>query len=224
MRSTAEQLANCELEIARCWKAAFEESAYGVIGFEDWRMEREMIMEEFVMDALRTEPAWPRYNDAVKRLSHCEGSYCVDTRTMRLLHVGMGLATESGEFMDALKRYVFYGKELDKTNLIEELGDITWYLRIACDVLDVPLAEVIQKNVDKLRARFPEKFTEHAAVNRDLGKERAALSFTLADYAKDVLDACKPINTAHPSARPVQADPEDTAHVAPQLARERNGK
>jgi NTP pyrophosphatase (non-canonical NTP hydrolase) len=178
MNDRVKSLLHCEVEIERCWRAAFEESAYGVIGFEDWRKEREMIMEEFVKDALRTEPDLKAYWHAAGRVAQgiAQDSPGTNYLKLRLLHVGMGLATESGEFMDALKRHIFYGKELDKTNLIEELGDVTWYLRIACDVLGVSLAEVIQKNVDKLRKRFPDKFTEDKAVNRDLEGERATLA------------------------------------------------
>ena len=150
-----------------------------------------MIMEEFVKDALRTEPDLKAYWHAAGRVAQgiAQDSPGTNYLKLRLLHVGMGLATEAGEFMDALKRYVFYGKELDTVNLIEELGDVTWYLRIACDVLGVSLAEVIQKNVDKLRKRFPDKFTEDKAVNRDLEEERAALGIIAPNVAKQEADA-----------------------------------
>ena len=56
-------------------------------------------------------------------------------RNIRLLHAGIGLATESGEFLDALKKAIFYGKELDRVNLQEEIGDLLWYCAIALDEL-----------------------------------------------------------------------------------------
>ncbi len=58
----------------------------------------------------------PDYSEIVKRLS--------DPYLARLLHVGMGLCTEAAEFLDQLKRHIFYGKEIDRTNLREELGEL----------------------------------------------------------------------------------------------------
>jgi NTP pyrophosphatase (non-canonical NTP hydrolase) len=93
----------------------------------------------------------------------------------RLLHAGIGLATESAEFLDQLKKHVFYGKPLDKVNLREELGDMFWYMAIACDALEVTFEELQDRNIAKLTARYPEKFTMEAAEHRDLEAERAIL-------------------------------------------------
>lgn len=118
----------------------------------------------FVADALRTEP---EYDYAIDRL--------MDIRTVRLLHVAMGLCTEAGEFLDALKKWIYYGKPLDTTNLIEELGDGSWYQRIGVAELEITFQDMLQRNVAKLRARYPEKFTEEHANNRDLDAERKTL-------------------------------------------------
>lgn len=120
--------------------------------------------EQFTKDALRTEPD---YSQAAARLS--------DPRTVRLLHAAIGMATEAGEFLDMLKKHIFYGKSVDKVNAVEEIGDSTWYERIACDELQVGYLEMIAINVKKLRKRFPEKFTEQEAVNRDIAAERVVL-------------------------------------------------
>lgn len=98
-----------------------------------------------------------------------------DKSMIRLLHAGMGLATESAEFLDALKKAIYYGKELDKVNLAEEMGDILWYCATALDELGVSFEEVMEKNIAKLEARYPEKFTEEKAENRDLKTERDIL-------------------------------------------------
>ena len=92
-----------------------------------------------------------------------------------LLHAGIGLATESGEFLDALKKTIFYGKVLDKVNLAEELGDILWYVALAMRALDTDFDTQMQINIDKLKARFPDKFTEFDAENRNLDVERKIL-------------------------------------------------
>ena len=93
-----------------------------------------------------------------------------------LLHAAMGMATEAGEFIDSLKKHRFYGKRLDRQNLIEEIGDVAWYLAAACKALDVTLEEVCQANVAKLRARYPAGFTEHDAIHRDVVSEAVAMA------------------------------------------------
>ena len=94
---------------------------------------------------------------------------------LNLLHAAMGISTEAGELMDAFKRKIFYGKELDVVNVKEEVGDLMWYVAILLRELDLDFHELLQLNIDKLRARFPDKFTETDALQRDLDKERAIL-------------------------------------------------
>ena len=93
----------------------------------------------------------------------------------RLLHAGMGLSTEAGEFLDALKKHIFYGKELDRVNLAEEMGDVFWYCAIVASELGINFEEVMDKNIEKLKARYGEKFSEEKADSRDLTKERDIL-------------------------------------------------
>lgn len=93
----------------------------------------------------------------------------------KLLQAGMGMCTESAEFLDQLKKHHFQGRPLDIPNLKEELGDIMWYVQLGCISLDISLPEVMEKNIQKLRARFPEGYTDEKANNRDLETERAIL-------------------------------------------------
>ena len=87
----------------------------------------------------------------------------------------MGCVTESGELLDALKKSMFYGRELDVTNLKEEAGDILWYLAILFDELDTDFPTEMTRVINKLKVRFPDKFTEEAANNRNLEAERKTL-------------------------------------------------
>jgi NTP pyrophosphatase (non-canonical NTP hydrolase) len=121
--------------------------------------------ETYVENVLRSES--PVTDALTDRISSNEN--------IRLLHAGMGMCTEVGEFVDMMKKAIFYGKPLDKVNLREELGDICWYLGLAIDCLDTTLDEVMTINIDKLKARYPEKFTEYHAENRDLETERKIL-------------------------------------------------
>jgi NTP pyrophosphatase (non-canonical NTP hydrolase) len=113
----------------------------------------------------------------IEQALRTESITCVtlDTGKSRLLHAAMGIDTEGGEFTDSLKKHIFYGVELDLVNLREEIGDIFWYLAIACYELGVSFEEVQATNIEKLKARYPHKFTEHHANNRNLEAERAIL-------------------------------------------------
>lgn len=71
-----------------------------------------------------------------------------------LIHSAMGLSGEAGEFSDAIKKHVIYGKELDRDNAIEELGDIGFFFQAACNLLGVTIEEVIQANANKLAQRY----------------------------------------------------------------------
>lgn len=96
-------------------------------------------------------------------------------KQLDLLHASMGLVTEAGEFQDMLKKHLYYNKPLDRVNLKEEIGDILWYCALALRSLDSDFEEVMDTNIKKLQARFPDKFTEEKANNRDLDKERNIL-------------------------------------------------
>ena len=76
----------------------------------------------------------------------------------RLTTAGVGLAAESGEFLEIVKKMVFQGKPWTNDNrehLIIELGDVMWYVAQACMALDIPFDEVIERNVKKLESRYP---------------------------------------------------------------------
>lgn len=83
-----------------------------------------------------------------------------------LINGVMGLCGESGEAIDIVKKHLAQGHELDREHLIKELGDIAWYLAEVAYVLDVDLEEVLTRNIDKLKARYPEGFSVEKSVNR----------------------------------------------------------
>ena len=79
----------------------------------------------------------------------------------------MGLCGESGEAIDIVKKHLHQGHELDKEKLIKELGDIAWYLAETAYALDVDLDEVLERNIAKLKARYPEGFDTEKSVHRE---------------------------------------------------------
>jgi len=95
-----------------------------------------------------------------------------------LFHGILGLITETAEIGEALSNAlptINEPKRLDTVNLREEIGDCLWYLSVMAKALGTSLEECAQINTAKLRKRFPDNFTEDAAINRDLDGERAVL-------------------------------------------------
>ena len=78
----------------------------------------------------------------------------------------MGLCGEAGECIDIVKKHLAQGHALDREKLLKELGDVAWYLAETAYALDADLDTVLQGNLDKLRARYPEGFDVQQSVNR----------------------------------------------------------
>jgi NTP pyrophosphatase (non-canonical NTP hydrolase) len=87
-----------------------------------------------------------------------------------LLHMLMGLAGEVGELVDAIKKAIIYGKDLDRDNAVEELGDIEFYLEGLRQGLDIDRDETLAENIMKLetgeQARYTDGYSDEAAINR----------------------------------------------------------
>lgn len=83
-----------------------------------------------------------------------------------LLHASIGIAGEAGELLDSIKKYWVYGKPLDSENLIEELGDIEFYMQAMRTLLSVSREEVLEANITKLRKRYPDGYTDANAIER----------------------------------------------------------
>ena len=91
----------------------------------------------------------------------------------RLTTSGVGLAAESGEFLEIVKKMVFQGKPWSDSNrehLLIELGDVMWYVAQACMALDISFDEVVETNVNKLKKRYPGgEFDVHFSECRQVG-------------------------------------------------------
>ncbi|MDX8383277.1 MAG: hypothetical protein R8M45_04290 [Ghiorsea sp.] len=94
--------------------------------------------------------------------------------SIRLFHGIIGLSTESSELIEAVTKGFLTGK-FDTVNVLEELGDTEWYKAIMFDELGSNWETVRDVVIDKLKARYPEKFDQEKAENRDLDSERAIL-------------------------------------------------
>ena len=123
---------------------------------------------EFVKQT--TSPPSLDYAIMAARLAELEVN---DVNTTQLLTAALGLTAESGEFTEVVKKIVFQGKPYNEDNVFHmkrELGDICWYLAQACMALDTTFDEVLEMNVDKLKARYPGgEFDVHYSENRKEG-------------------------------------------------------
>lgn len=120
---------------------------------------------EYVQAAVRTESV--DFEQIRERL--------FNQRDIRILHALMGLTTEIGEAMDAMKKYVFYGKPLDFINMQEEAGDLFWYMALLADACGFAFDTTMERNIAKLKARYPDRFNEKEALFRNLNRERQIL-------------------------------------------------
>lgn len=87
----------------------------------------------------------------------------------RLLNGCLGLSGEAGELNDLVKKWIFHKKPLDREHMKKEIGDVCWYIADICHSMGFDLGEIFQMNIDKLKARYPEGFSEQRANNRSEG-------------------------------------------------------
>ena len=84
-----------------------------------------------------------------------------------LINAVRGRCGESGEAIDIVKKYLHQGHELDREKLIKELGDIAWYLAEAATALNIDLETVLERNIEKLKSRYPEGFSAERSIHRN---------------------------------------------------------
>lgn len=83
-----------------------------------------------------------------------------------LTNCALGVASEAGELVDLVKKYTFHGHDLDKKELTKELGDVLWYLSQIAEWADIPFEEAAIQNIEKLKKRYPDGFSEERSRKR----------------------------------------------------------
>jgi NTP pyrophosphatase (non-canonical NTP hydrolase)/ribosomal protein L40E len=83
-----------------------------------------------------------------------------------ILHAHMGISSEAGEVGDCIKKHFIYGQPLDTVNLVEECGDLLWYISLMLSACGSNIEQAMQENLAKLKLRYPEKFTKELAKQR----------------------------------------------------------
>lgn len=84
----------------------------------------------------------------------------------KLTNGALGLGGEAGEVVELVKKHRYHGHELDRAELEKELGDVLWYVAELCAAADIRMGDVAEKNIAKLRARYPEGFSEQRSIDR----------------------------------------------------------
>jgi len=72
-----------------------------------------------------------------------------------LTNLSLGLASETGQVVDQVKKYTFHGERLNKDQLTKQMGDVLWYLSQVAEWADIPKEEVAKQNITKLNHKYP---------------------------------------------------------------------
>ena len=88
------------------------------------------------------------------------------TREQHLIDGVLGLCGESGEVSDMLKKHLFQGHDFKKDDLINELGDVMWYIALICESQHLSMNGIMVRNIDKLEKRYKDGFSVEASINR----------------------------------------------------------
>ena len=91
-----------------------------------------------------------------------------DDKQGMLYHAIFGLASEAGEAAGILQKQ-WQGHEFDPVHMKKELGDCLWMIAEACEALGFDMGDVMQANIDKLKARFPKGFEAERSLHRAEG-------------------------------------------------------
>lgn len=83
-----------------------------------------------------------------------------------VLHAKLGIDDESGELAKMIKKHLVYGAPFDTENVLEECGDILWYVSLMLHACGYDMSYCAEQNINKLQLRYPKKFTEHDAIER----------------------------------------------------------
>ena len=124
-----------------------------------------MTGSEYQKLAMRTNDK--KSNDRLFEMSASIHQECKDFGG--ILNTCLGLSGEVGEFNDMIKKWIFHEKQLDIDHAKKEAGDICWYLAMLCESFGWSLDGIMQMNVDKLKARYPEGFDIERANHRAEG-------------------------------------------------------
>lgn len=104
------------------------------------------------LDEYQSRCLWTRKGEMDERETHMSWS--------------LAIAGEAGELANLTKKVFVHGHPYDPDKVIDELGDILWYIAVYADGIGVPLSEVAERNLAKIARRYPDGFSTDASLNR----------------------------------------------------------
>jgi NTP pyrophosphatase (non-canonical NTP hydrolase) len=110
------------------------------------------------------------FSEAVQRTAKSMPTQEMDGQTLNILHWCLGITGEAGELVDPIKKYIFYGQDLDMANVQEELGDLLYYVFALINDLGLDPEYVMSDVIYKLQLRYPDGYEDDMAALR-LDKE-----------------------------------------------------
>lgn len=111
--------------------------------------------------------------DLTHREYYFQAMFDMDGTEVASMHYALGITTEAGEVADLVKKAVFYNKTFNTEQLTLELGDVLWYISRMASLYGLDLGDIMEQNILKLRARFPDKFSgEQAIAQADMNNVR----------------------------------------------------
>ena len=105
-------------------------------------------------------------NEYQKEAMRSANPQSLNDQAKGLSNTALGLCGESGEVADMIKKHLHQGHDLDKEHMVKELGDVAWYLALGATIIGYDLEAILQMNIDKLRARYPEGFDARRSQHR----------------------------------------------------------
>jgi len=110
-----------------------------------------------------------QHNEMVKALAKSGATIAAEMtgEDAHIMHMAIGISGEAGELLDAIKKRVIYRKPLDRANVVEELGDLEFFIEGLRQGLDITREECLEANIAKLGKRYEGlKYSDAAAQNR----------------------------------------------------------
>lgn len=119
---------------------------------------------------VRVEPSLELEHQMMVATLFKPGKEILDTLTplrCEVLHAAVGVSGESGELLDAVKKWIFYNKTVDRENVVEELGDLEFYMEAIRSKMGISREETLKYNMEKLAERYKKyQYSDQAAIER----------------------------------------------------------
>lgn len=125
-----------------------------------------LVGDDSCIVCLTKAPGYEAFCESVKNKNYDDVRSRLTPENLDLLHAALGIAGESGEIVDPIKKVILYGKPLDREAMLEEAGDVLYYMAILLNTLGSSFDEVMHMNQAKLNKRYSGGYSDKAAVER----------------------------------------------------------